>query len=276
MRQSCYEKSETRRIGRWFTFGVVLGVTSLVRGVAFPFLAVPAAVWLICQGVRVSAMRTSVAALGLLLVVLPWTARNAMVMGYPSLISTDAAAALFNAHNPLAFGSEKIEMSVLGEREWPSVQRLPLRQREVARAKAEVDFAIRYIVSHPWEEVPLIPWRIYYLYAGDHYPLRSETPQRPILHRIAVVGADAFFLIVLLLALIGVPETLTAEDSRLILPLTIVYFTILHGVLFFGAPRYHAPLSPVLSILAPVGAGRVMGAALRGRLDKANPRSKPY
>ena len=30
-------------------------------------------------------------------------------------------------------------------------------------------------------------------------------------------------------------------------------FTFVHGVLFFGDPRYHAPLVPVFSILAAVG-----------------------
>jgi len=38
-----------------------------------------------------------------------------------------------------------------------------------------------------------------------------------------------------------------------VLPLTIAYVTFMHGVFFFGDPRYHAPLVPVFAILAAAG-----------------------
>jgi len=41
--------------------------------------------------------------------------------------------------------------------------------------------------------------------------------------------------------------------TEAVLPLTIAYVTFMHGVFFFGDPRYHAPLVPVFAILAAAG-----------------------
>jgi hypothetical protein len=35
-----------------------------------------------------------------------------------------------------------------------------------------------------------------------------------------------------------------------VLPLAVLYVTLLHGVLFAGDPRFHAPLLPAFAILA--------------------------
>ena len=241
---------------RWFLFGLLLGATTLVRGVTLPFVAVPAVIWLIRDGARQSTIRTCLATLGLAVVVLPWTMRNQVVMRYPAVVSTDASDAFFNAHNPLAFGNESMDMFEFGEREWPWVRSLPLQEREVGRAKAELSFSIRYVMAHPWSEIALIPRRIFYLYAGDHYPLGERTSSRGGLHRAFVGFADAYFFLVLLLALIGIPQSVKPAGPQLILPFTLVYFTLIHGILFFGAPRYHAPLAPVLSILAALAITR--------------------
>ena len=156
---------------RWFLFGLVLGAAALVRGIALPLLVVPFVVWVRAHGLRTAAARTAVAASALLLVVLPWTSRNYLVMGYPVLLGGDAPGAFFNAHNPLAFGGQSAEMNDLREREWPWLEKLPPPEREVAAARAEVRYALGYMVAHPRQELGLVPWRVYYLYASDHYAL---------------------------------------------------------------------------------------------------------
>ncbi len=238
---------------RWFLFGVVLGGATLVRGIALPFLAVPFVIWALADGLRTAVARTALAASALLLVVLPWTARNYFVMGYPILLGGDAPFAFFNAHNPLAFGSQSVAMNHFRRREWPWLEKLPLPQQEVEEARAEVRYALDYIVTHPRQELGLVPRRIYYLYAHDHYALLpgSLSPRR---HVLLVRYADAYFFATVVLALVGLVAAFPlASPSALVLPLTIAYITFMHGVLFFGDPRYHAPLVPVFSILAAVG-----------------------
>jgi len=66
--------------------------------------------------------------------------------------------------------------------------------------------------------------------------------------------ANAYFSTLLLFALLGFTRTL-AWDARTtaIVPLTFLYFNLLHGVVLFGHPRFHAVFLPLLAILAAVG-----------------------
>jgi 4-amino-4-deoxy-L-arabinose transferase-like glycosyltransferase len=255
---------------RWLLLGVALGVASLVRGVALPFLVVPTLVWLITAGFRTALIRAAWAGLGIALVVLPWTARNLVVMGAPIVLSNDGPYAFFNAHNPMATGTQFVGMNELRKQEWGSLERLPNPQREVEQARGELRYAVRYALTHPWHELTLIPRRIGYLYEHDHQALVPTTPPRrlsvagkpmgPDLDALAARVADVYFFGVLLLALAGLPRVLRAADGTAwVLPLTVAYFMLLHGVLFFGEPRYHAPLVPIFSILAAGVVGRRLG-----------------
>ena len=252
---------------RWLLLGVALGVAALVRGVALPFLVVPALMWWITAGLRTALRRVGWATLGIVLVVMPWTVRNVLVMGAPIVLSTDGPFVLFNGHNPLATGKQSLAMNDLRRQMWPSLAQLPSPRRETEQAKEELRFALQYAVTHPWHELTLISWRVFYLYEDDHQGLRPATPPRrlsvggssigPDLDALAARLADAYFLVVLLLALAGLPRVLRAADGVVwLLPLTIAYFTLLHSMLFFGDPRYHAPLVPVLSLLATAGLRR--------------------
>jgi 4-amino-4-deoxy-L-arabinose transferase-like glycosyltransferase len=255
---------------RWLLFGVALGAASLVRGVALPFLVVPGVIWLAALGLRVALVRTALATLGLALVLLPWTVRNEVVMGAPILLSTDGPFALFVAHNPLASGTQSADMNDQRKREWPWLERLPYPQREVTQARLELGYGVRYLLTHPRHELTLIPKRIYYLYEHDHYALIPATPPRrlrlggepvgPNLDTLFARVADVYYFAVVLLALVGVRRAARGADvSARVLLLAIAYFTLLHGVLFFGDARYHAPLVPVFCVLAALGVQTMLG-----------------
>ena len=244
------------RPGRWLCFGLLLGGATLVRAAGLIFLAGPAVVWLVRDGVREAVARTAITLAGLLLVVLPWTVRNASLLGAP-VLSTDGTFAFFNAHNPLADGSQSFDMNEIRAREWPWIAHLPPTEREIALSREELRYGVRYLLGHPRRELASIAPRLGYLYGSDHHPLSDHGSSR--VHRAAIWGADLFFFAVLILALLGVPETVRPLGSRLVLPATVLCVTTVHGVLFFGDPRYHAPLAPVLALLAVVGAQRVLG-----------------
>jgi 4-amino-4-deoxy-L-arabinose transferase-like glycosyltransferase len=251
----------TTQTSRWLVFGLVLGAATLVRGVALPFLAVPFVIWAVSRGLRGALAKTGLAAAMLLLVILPWTARNYFVLGYPILLGTDASFALLNAHNPLAFGSQSVEMNAWLRPKWSWLEALPLAQREGARSRAETRYALRYMLTHPGHELRLIPRRLYYLFENDHYHLATVPASRLPLRLYTVLSsvADAYFFAVLAFAIAGLATLRSLRDpSALVLPLTVVYILVMHGVLFFGDPRYHAPLVPVFSILAAAGLERVV------------------
>jgi len=229
---------------RWFGLGLLLGAASLVRGVALPFVVVPFACWLGLVGWRTAIRRTSVVVLGVALVVLPWTARNWIVMGSPILISGDGSAALFVAHNPLAQGAESFAFNGIVRKEWPWLAKLRQPEREATTLKLELMYGLRYMVTHPWHELTLIGPRLLMLYGGEDH----GTPPKGF-ERVVGAVADPYYFVVLALAVIGLRGTLSDRRAR-VLPFTFAYFTLLHGVLFFGGPRFHAPLVPILTILA--------------------------
>jgi 4-amino-4-deoxy-L-arabinose transferase-like glycosyltransferase len=250
----------------WVTFGIVLGFASLVRGVALPFLVVPAVVWTLNEGVRATLRRCLLVVAGLALVVLPWTARNYRVSGAPILLSTDGPCAFFFAHNPIAEGTDSHTMDDLRRQEFPSLELLPRPTRDVEQAKVDLRYGARYLLTHPRHELTLIPRRLYYLFAHDHHVWSMHrdavviggAPVGPVLDRIVRGVSDLYFFGVLALALVGLPSVLrAAHPAALVLPLTVAYFLLLHGVIFFGGVRYHAPLIPVFSLLAAVGLQRV-------------------
>jgi len=240
-------------LGRWLGCGALLGAAGLVRGVALVLPVVFAVVWAVDDGVRKAVVRTGAVVAGVTLVLLPWMARNAAVTG-AWIVATDATYALFNAHNPLANGSQSVDMHELRVREWPWIARLPPEQQEVAMSREELRYAIRYALGHPREELAAILPRLGYLYGSDHHPLRDDPPSAA--GRAALRIADVFFFAVLLFAAFGVPDALRPPPERVVLPAIVLAITALHAVLFFGEPRYHAPVVPALALLAACGLER--------------------
>jgi 4-amino-4-deoxy-L-arabinose transferase-like glycosyltransferase len=245
----------------WFLFGLGLGGAALVRGIALLFLVVPFSLWIGSEGLRKATLRTAVVGSALVLVILPWTARNWSVFGTPIFLSSDGGYNFFSAHNPLAAGGPSLAMNQFRRREWPWLEKLPPRQREAVEQGVELRYGLRYMLTHPVHELSLIPRRLYYLYATDHSGLQGYGAW-------AAPWGDAYYYVVVLLALFGLRGTLAAERAR-ILPFTIIFFSVIHGVLFTGEPRFHAPLIPIFAILAARGVARLLAA--RKRADPEAP-----
>jgi len=266
---------------RWLGFGALLGVAILVRGAALLFLAVPALVaWRTSGSPRVAARRAAVAALGVAAVIAPWTLRNTVVLGAPVLLSTQQVGmALTFAHSDFADGGMSMRMARLRDARLAEFRDLPQPEREVAENRAEVRRAVRYMLSHPLRELSLVPHRWRELFAHDHEALTWAAPRGS---RGEIVGpvfgdvwdrrvarlADVVFYAVALLALAGLPACFDSRrPQRLLLPGTLLYTLFLHGILFAGDARFHAPLYPTLAILAPAGA-LVLWRVGRGRLER--------
>lgn len=251
---------------RWLLLGLVLGLASLVRGIALPFLAVFVAAWLPITGFRRETLkRALLAALGLTLVVAPWAIRNHLVMGGPILLSTDGAYVLFNAHSPLADGTQSFALNASREEVFSEYRDLPRAEREVAMSKAQLRYAVRYMLTHPLQELSLVPKRLYHLYRDDHWaflwlgklhedPVSSKRRRQamsPHWEARWTAIADVYFFVILALATLGFGMALAPSRRRgLVVPLGVVYFNVAHGILFYGIPRFHAPFVPLLSILA--------------------------
>jgi 4-amino-4-deoxy-L-arabinose transferase-like glycosyltransferase len=254
---------------RWLVFGLLLGGAAMIRGIAVPFLIVPAIVWARTLGLRRETLaRTLAAGLGLALALLPWTLRNQLVMGYPLLLASDGANALIIAHSPLADGSQSQEIWAYRWETYAELidfDRVRNPQAEVEVARQDLRHAARYFLTHPRRELLLVPLRLYHLLRNDHHALRHATvrerdPETGELRsrirrgqetaRLAAF-ADAWFFGVLTLAALGATRAFSpAARAGLLVPATPLFFLAIHAIVFWGDPRFHAPFVPMLALLA--------------------------
>jgi len=281
------DSTSARPFPHWCGFGALLGIAMLTRGAASLFFVVPVTLWWIeTRSARTVATRSVALAIGAAVVVLPWTIRNAVTMGSPVLVSTSVGMALTYAHSPVADGSESLQMVGYRRDLLQALRSLPNPEREIREMQLGVQAAIDYALSHPLRELSLIPRRLYFLFHHDHAGIDWAMPQHAPLAGTAgtpnaatetdgdlvdesiVVNesiaswlgaiASGFFFLVCGLAMVG--AWVRRRDAGVqLLVLAAGYFVVLHTLLFVGNPRYHAPLYPILAVLAAIGVSALFG-----------------
>ena len=256
---------------RWLALGLLAGLATLVRGVGLlaPVIAVSA--WLASGvGLRVTFGRTAWMGGALVLALLPWTIRNAKVLGAPIAVSTELGEVMSVAHSPIATGGltswePESPVDFLRRQAVASATRvrrddLPPDQREAAVSRDETWRAIQWVLDNPGRELSLILPRVAFLYRngraaylwgrvveGDKtLPLYDPTWDERLM-----TASDWHFYALLVLGLAGMlTPRLRAAPWHLVLFFTIAWVTVLHGVVLFGDPRFHFPLLPVLATLS--------------------------
>jgi 4-amino-4-deoxy-L-arabinose transferase-like glycosyltransferase len=242
---------------RWLGLGWFLGAISLVRGVGFSLLPVFASTRLLEGGSwRTTTRLTLVGAAGVALALIPWTVRNQLRLGYPILIAADGAFSLYVGNSPIATGEHTLAMreplmARFGER-----LALPNPRGEVEVARAEMREALEWMVTHPHRVAALAPVKVYHMYRNDGGALAWMKEGlakrfRPATRHALATLIDAYYFVVLALAVVGARHFRPrAGRGAVALPLTVIWLTLLHAIFFFGSPRFHQPLLPVLSLMA--------------------------
>jgi hypothetical protein len=259
------ERRPERLFPRWFAYGLLIGVAILVRGTASLFLAVPMAIFWASRSFGAAFRLGVVAAAGVIVVIAPWSVRNFLTLGAPVLVSTQQVGmAMTFAHSEAADGGYSQRLVTFRDGLVQPFAHLPNPEREIAEWRFEMKRARDWALANPRRELALIPHRLANLYAHDHAALPWMTPKPapgavkpaifgPAFDRALARAADWSFYAVLLLAAIAIPRSLPrGRPAAWIVPLSIAYVTVLHGVLFAGDPRFHAPIVPALALLAAV------------------------
>jgi hypothetical protein len=179
------------------------------------------------------------------------------------IVSTQQVGmAMTFAHSEIADGGYSQRLVTFRDELVAPFAQLPNPEREIAEWRFEMQRAFDYARTHPGRELSLIPRRLVNLYAHDHAALPWLTPKPapgrkkppifgPRRDRALAFAADWTFYALLLLALVAIPRTLDHKrPAAWILPGSLAYVTLLHGVLFAGDPRFHAPIVPLLALLA--------------------------
>lgn len=240
-------------------FGVLTGLAALVRPQSLVLvLALAAALALTRVGWRRSLAAGCVAFAAAVLVIVPWTARNAITMKAFVPISTNTGDDLCIGHNSLAYG---------GFGTFPACADVPGklgRERETARDAKNTRAAADYALHHPLAEVRLLRDKLHYLYLGDSGAIAAVESYGH--DRFLAAGArsalktvaDVYFFVVLALAILGLPLLATRRDARRMMLLLATLAMAFMPLAFFGDMRFHVPASPLFAILAAAALARLL------------------
>jgi 4-amino-4-deoxy-L-arabinose transferase-like glycosyltransferase len=247
--------------------GAVIGFAALVRGQALLLPLVVLPFWWRSSGSWRSALARAagVGALAML-VVLPWTLRNYGVSGSAVLISSNAGVDFYIGHSAGADGR--------GQKVDDLVFRYPDRSQAAAEAQINRDGfreGIEYAMKHPLREVSLSARKLFWLYYRDDEALKwneAHGEHRFLSHaerRALAAISNWYYWLMLALALAGAGRWFSLRDpARLLLVSLVGYWTLVH-VAFFGDPRFHAPIMPVVALWAACGVGSVRDVLARRR-----------
>ncbi len=253
-------------------FGVLCGVGLLVRPTSEVLILCAVAAWCVAAGWRRGLGLTAVATLTAVLVVAPWTIRNAIVLhGFVPISMQDAALyGTFNsqaAHdpvNPYAWRDLPPNVAPLFNPRHP-LSDVVLRSRLIHAGTS-------YISKHPTALFSAFFWnglsRLWDVRRRSHS--LAEVPFEGRSRFVTNLGLDCY-LVLLPLALVG----LWRARRRSSLLLGVAALALAMSVVFTveGGTRYRAPIEPLIVVLACAG---VLGATssrspLRRDLDRHRP-----
>jgi hypothetical protein len=230
-------------------FGLVLGISVVIRPFSLPFLlAFAVAIAATRAGWRTVARCTGVAAAVVVLLLVPWTVRNAMALDAFVPVSTNLGDTACMARSPDSNGS-----FAFSAHEWCADPDLP----EVERNRANLRLAFRFVREHPVIEARLIGQRFRLMMSHDHSGLEENEAVRDRdrflggARRAATTVADAWFAVVMVAAAVGL--VLLAHGWRRFPARAVVVVSALALVvipsLLWGNPRFHVPLAPLAAVL---------------------------
>lgn len=229
--------------------GALVGVCILVRPTSFFLFAALAAAWVLATGWRRGAALTTLAVACTVLVVAPWTIRNAIVLdGFVPVSIQDAAAyGTFNAEAandpeyPFAWRAAPGDLAAELERD-PPTSEVEFRSRLQERAR-------EYVLDHPASVAEAFFWNGLARFWDVRSPAKAvgETDFDGRSRAVTTAGLAVYYVL-LPLALLGLWRL--RRRRELLVPLLAlalgasVVFTIQAGT------RYRAPLEPVIVVLA--------------------------
>jgi 4-amino-4-deoxy-L-arabinose transferase-like glycosyltransferase len=247
--------------GRLVAFGVLLGLSALVRPISFLVLPGLLLVWLLAGfGWRRALGHLAVIAVAVAVVIAPWTVRNIIVMDSPVLISTNLGDNLCIGRHPGATGAFDVNINPhetaeddycfhdLGDTDRPAY--------EIRRNRLTLERALEYIRDHPLEELRLAFWKIYFTVEHDYDGLQASesygtAPFIPPRTRDLFISlADFWFWSTSALGLLGLTFLVARDHPRRWFFLAAIIGLALPVVIFFGDVRFHMPVVPLLSVTA--------------------------
>lgn len=239
---------------RWtlgLSTGVVAAAAALVRPVVFGFALVIAGAASVAPRWR----RLGLAGIaGLLLVMGPWTVRNALVLGAPVVTSTESGVVLWQGNSPGATGGSRGYVDGLDFDPLPQLDHLPEADRDAVYRRE----ALAWMAEHPGRVAALAPRKTWNMWR----------PTYEGASRLNSLVTWATYPALLVAAALGLWRTRRISVGRL-LWVFLAYHLVVHA-LITGMIRFRVPIEAVLTIPAGVALAAAL-AALRSRVGQGSP-----
>ncbi len=234
--------------------GMLTGLCVLIRPVALPVLvAFAVGLWLARAPWRVTCVRIGLLALGVVAVVAPWTARNAVAMDAFVPISTNTGDNLCIGNHDGAQGGFALPESC-----FEGVPPFPQDWGDVERNEETTRRALQWILDNPLEQPSLIWWRNYYTFVNDRDPIVESTSygedpwMSPRMVDVLGTTSDAYFFGISAVAAVGVVAMAGRRRPRRWTYLLTMVAMITATWWTFGDVRFHLPLNPLLAVPAAI------------------------
>jgi 4-amino-4-deoxy-L-arabinose transferase-like glycosyltransferase len=232
-----------------------LGAATMVRPIV---LIVPVVLflywlWVFPNRARVLA-QVGVILLVFAAIILPWTIRNAVTMHAFVLISTNSGDDFCIGNHEGANGQFLFSGPC-----YEGYEGIPKRELEIAGYREGLRRGAEFIINHPADELGLIFEKAYFLvnsdsdglFADENYGsspfIKEETRDQ------LRTAANAYYFATIGWAGIGLLFWLRRRDPRRTFCLIMIACILLAPLAFFGDPRFHFPVIPLLCILAATG-----------------------
>jgi 4-amino-4-deoxy-L-arabinose transferase-like glycosyltransferase len=222
---------------RSFLLGAAIGLAALCRSEAL--LLLPVLAWPLLW--RSGLSRVGLATLGCVLVIAPWTIRNAIALDHLVPISTNDSTVIAGANCPRTYSGEDIGF-------W-RLDCLPPRRVDNEAAQADIwrSDGLRYARDHASRLLVVIPVRVLRTFS-IYQPRRQVLFAEGRWIRGEQLAIASFFL----LALLAIVGARTLRDSLFVLlaPLVVVLITVVIG---YGHPRLRHVFEPSLMLMGAAG-----------------------
>jgi hypothetical protein len=244
---------------RSLLLGLGMGLAVLCRPTALAWLVLWWGVALVQGRWRSVVM----CALGVAALVVPWTVRNTTQFGAPVATTTHGGYTLYLANNPILYRHWSTSMSRQWDEDafhaiWRSERSRSVGQDEISQDRFAQSRAWSTIASDPWTFAVGCAIRTGWLWALWPAPRQAS-------FRIQVAIACWYAIAMGLAFLGGIDGIRTKETLYRWLPglLLVVSLTLVHSV-YWSNMRMRAPAVPVVSLMAGLGACRLVATWQRG------------
>ena len=257
---------------RYGTLGALFGVAILARGEGPVLMLAALIVWRVAvsswrQYVREASVFTAVA----VLVVLPWTVRNAISMHAFVPVTSAAGHTLLAGHQSDPYNPYHVfpEASIQKQYEY-----LPYPEREIKVENVALRQSISFAIHHPKDEAIFPFIKFYHLFRSDADALGwinswSTSPLPALLSPSAKEAwanlAKMFYLPLMVVAGLGIPLWFSVRDKRKLILVMFVAAWVCTHLLLWPSGRYHAALTPMFALWAAVTVIAVYDVVFAGR-----------